>query len=345
MSETGATPPKSVAIASTGATQRIIPSTGTSRAASFPRTISASDRSVANSNARLPRALSWQIAPAVAAGAARPTSPRRIIAVHRWKTLFISACRAIVAAGHEYQTGVITPSSSSTVSDRIAYACHRRDAISHSNAKTGPGPVSFAMQSPPGFTLSGRRKNTWPGAQPSVTPRSQPVNELCQGRNHALFSRPASNLGASQSSTRSVNPGTIIQLMWPYGSRQISGCCDFCQSSSMGCLSANKSWIPSINNIFSFGMTGLDKIRFNRVVSIASCAGLRAWKTRRQKTGGESVMHGGHSQNEASGCTQSIRHPSPTKQTRGDTPHRCTQSIRQPIPQTKNPEAPQMGNL
>ena len=75
-------PPKSVAIDSTGATQRIIPSTGTSRAASLPRTISASDRSVANSRVRLPRALSWQIDPAVAAGAARPTSPSRIIAVY-----------------------------------------------------------------------------------------------------------------------------------------------------------------------------------------------------------------------------------------------------------------------
>src|SRR5258707_3388066 len=78
------------------------------------------------------------------------------------------ACRAIVAPGHAYQTGAIAPSSSSTVSDRIAYACHRRDAISHSNAKTGPGPVSFAIQSPPGFTLSGRVVGVKPG------PRSKP---------------------------------------------------------------------------------------------------------------------------------------------------------------------------
>src|SRR5262249_10113722 len=54
----------------------------------------------------------------------------------------------IVAAGHAYQTGVITPSSSTAVSDRIAYACHRRDAISHSNAKTGPSPTRFAMHWP-----------------------------------------------------------------------------------------------------------------------------------------------------------------------------------------------------
>jgi magnesium-transporting ATPase (P-type) len=40
-----------------------------------------------------------------------------------------------------------------------------------------------------------------------------PVNEFCRGRNHALFFRPASNLGASQSSTRSIKPGTNIQLM------------------------------------------------------------------------------------------------------------------------------------
>ena len=38
----------------------------------------------------------------------------------------------------------------------------------------------------------------------------------------------------------------------------------------------------------SGGMTGVDKVRFSRVVSIASCAGLRAWsasRARRQTTG------------------------------------------------------------
>ena len=66
---------------STGVAHRISPSTGTSRAASFPSTISASDRSVAKSSVRLPRALSRQIDPAAAAGAARPTSPSNIIVV------------------------------------------------------------------------------------------------------------------------------------------------------------------------------------------------------------------------------------------------------------------------
>ena len=44
---------------------------GTSRAASLPKTISASDRSVVSRCSRLPLALSWQIAPAVVAGATR----------------------------------------------------------------------------------------------------------------------------------------------------------------------------------------------------------------------------------------------------------------------------------
>ena len=78
VSSTGSTPPKGVASASTGVAQAIRLSTGTSRAASLPSTISASVRSVANSRAKFPRALSRQIAPAVAAGAARPTSPSSI---------------------------------------------------------------------------------------------------------------------------------------------------------------------------------------------------------------------------------------------------------------------------
>ena len=120
-----------------------------------------------------------------------------------------------------------------------------------------------------------------------------PVNEFCQRRYRALFCRPASNLGASQRRTPPIKPRTNCALTWPCGNRQISGCCHFCQSSSIACTSAHRSWIPSINNIFSFGMTGVDKIRFNRVVSIASCAGLRAWsvsRTRRQTTGWEHLM-------------------------------------------------------
>ncbi len=106
----------------------------------------------------------------------------------------------------------------------------------------------------------------WPTSPEQVHPCSSILNKFCQGRDHALFFRSASNLGASQSSTRSVNPGTNIQLMWPDGSRQIFGCCHSCHSSSIGCLSANKSWVPSINNMFSFGMTGLDRIRFNHSI-------------------------------------------------------------------------------
>ena len=49
------------------------PSTGTRRAASLPRTISESVRSVTRRWVREPRARSRQMAPAVAAGAARRT--------------------------------------------------------------------------------------------------------------------------------------------------------------------------------------------------------------------------------------------------------------------------------
>src|SRR3954464_3131370 len=73
-------------------------------------------------------------------------------------------------AGDPVHTSHIAPSISSTVIDRIAYACHRRAVISHSNANTGPGPVSFAMQSPPGFTLSGRVVGVKPGAQNGPNP-------------------------------------------------------------------------------------------------------------------------------------------------------------------------------
>src|SRR5437016_764063 len=73
----------------------------------------------------------------------------------------------------------------------------------------------------------------------------------------ALFFRPACNLGDSQRSTRPIKPGTNSELTWPCGSHQISGCCHFCQRSSIGCLSVNKLWIPSINNTFSFGMIGV----------------------------------------------------------------------------------------
>src|SRR5258707_14265891 len=100
------------------------------------------------------------------------------------------ACRAIVAPGHAYQTGAIAPSSSSTVSDRIAYACHRRDAISHSNAKTGPGPVNFTMQSPPGFTLSGRVVGVKPGPRGGPNPGTLHPGTKVRGGPDIAFDDP-----------------------------------------------------------------------------------------------------------------------------------------------------------
>ena len=65
---TGSTPPSEVRMASTGRPQAITPSTVTSREASRPSTISASDKSVTIIRVSPPRNLSWQIAPAVTAG-------------------------------------------------------------------------------------------------------------------------------------------------------------------------------------------------------------------------------------------------------------------------------------
>src|SRR5262245_17312712 len=72
--------------------------------------------------------------------------------------------------------------------------------------------------------------------------------------------------GDNQRRTRPVTPGANIQLMWPCGSRQISGRSHFCQSSSMASFSTNRSCTPSINKMFSLGMTGLVNVRFNGVV-------------------------------------------------------------------------------
>ena len=78
----GSIPPRNELIASTGQEQAIRPRTGSSRAASLPRTISPSVRSVARICASVPRSRSWQIAPAVADGAASITraNSRPIIA-------------------------------------------------------------------------------------------------------------------------------------------------------------------------------------------------------------------------------------------------------------------------
>ena len=67
-------PPSSEVSATTGSTQAIRPSTGISRTPSLPRTISALERSVVSTWSSVPRALSRQTAPAVAAGAASRTS-------------------------------------------------------------------------------------------------------------------------------------------------------------------------------------------------------------------------------------------------------------------------------
>src|SRR6266487_6971716 len=53
------------------------------------------------------------------------------------------------------------------------------------------------------------------------------------------------------------NPGINCEPipMWPCGKRQISGRPHVCHS-SMGPLDTHKSYIPSINNMFSLGMIG-----------------------------------------------------------------------------------------
>ena len=62
----GSIPPNRLVIASTGRAAAIVASTGNSRAASLPSTTSALERSVARTSSKVPRALSWQITPAVA---------------------------------------------------------------------------------------------------------------------------------------------------------------------------------------------------------------------------------------------------------------------------------------
>jgi len=77
-----------------------------------------------------------------------------------------------------------------------------------------------------------------PAERERLSRQAQLTNESFQ-RNHSLFFRPASNLRASQRSTRSLMPGTNSPLMWRCGSRQLSGCFHFCLSSSIGCVCAN----------------------------------------------------------------------------------------------------------
>ena len=75
----------------------------------------------------------------------------------------------------------------------------------------------------------------------------------------------APSRGDSQRRTRPVKRGTHAQLTCPCCNRQMSGCPHACQRSSMGPLPTNKSWIASINNMFSLGMTGWVVVGFNGV--------------------------------------------------------------------------------
>ena len=81
VSAIGSIPPIKVPSAATGKAHATRFRTGTSLAASLPRTTSRSDRSVTITWASVPLALSRQIAPAVAAGAASSTSESWMIVI------------------------------------------------------------------------------------------------------------------------------------------------------------------------------------------------------------------------------------------------------------------------
>ena len=74
----GSMPPRIVQIESTGRDAAIKPMTGIIRAASLPKTTSAFDKSVTSKCRSVPRALSRQMAPAVAAGAASSTTDKSV---------------------------------------------------------------------------------------------------------------------------------------------------------------------------------------------------------------------------------------------------------------------------
>jgi len=79
--------------------------------------------------------------------------------------------------------------------------------------------------------------------------------------------------------------------------------------------------------MFSFGMTGVDKIRFNRVVSIASCAGLRAWsvsRTHGQMTERDSVMRTPGTVRTAQAMRASLHAVNPAAQVPKETPRSPT---------------------
>jgi hypothetical protein len=123
-------------IASTGRAVAIVASTGNNRAASLPSTTSALERSLARTSSKVPCALSWQITPAVAAGAASRTVT---LATHSMIPKYIcarSACACMVEGPRRCdstsQTSASPPRSTPTKPARQAYIVQRRLARSHS---------------------------------------------------------------------------------------------------------------------------------------------------------------------------------------------------------------------
>ena len=92
----GSIPPNRLVIASTGRAAAIVASTGNSPAASLPSTTSALERSVARISSKVPRALSWQITPAVAAGAASRTVTTAAHSIIPKNIFARSACACMV---------------------------------------------------------------------------------------------------------------------------------------------------------------------------------------------------------------------------------------------------------
>ncbi len=159
-SATGSIPPSKVPSAATGKAQAIRLTTGTSRAPSLPRTTSRSVSSVTMTWASVPRALSRQIAPAVAAGAARSTRANSVIVIVKkndspaW-TICCRVVRYWLCCCVDCQIRPSPASRAITNSPRRAYPCQRRERVSHSNAKTGPRPSLDPIGPPPWCLLVG----------------------------------------------------------------------------------------------------------------------------------------------------------------------------------------------
>ena len=125
------------------------------------------------------------------------------------------------------------------------------------------------------------------------------------------------------------SPADQAKLMWPCGNRQMSGRPHVCQSSSMGSFGANKSWIASINNIFSLGMAGWAEVRVNGVRFNASHAARcprSVSRRRRQKT--DSAKRAidatrGYGQNDR-GQARIVAHRQPRQPSAHEKPHSAT---------------------